>query len=69
MLLNTCQTKRTPPAVHTPAGRPPSTMFDGADGTDQDDALRSALRHAVGTICDAGKGPVSYTHLTLPTKA
>ena len=55
VLLNTCQTKRTPPAVHTHAGRPPSTMFDGDDG-DQDDALRSALRHAVGTICDAGKG-------------
>ena len=35
-------------------------MFDGgADDGDQDDALRSALRHAVGTICDA----VSYTHL------
>ena len=30
-------------------------MFDGEDGG-QDDALRSALRHAVGTICDAGKG-------------
>ena len=30
-------------------------MFDGEDG-DHDDALRSALRHAVGTICDAGKG-------------
>ena len=31
-------------------------MFDGGDDGDQDDALRSALRHAVGTICDAGKG-------------
>ena len=32
-------------------------MFDGgADDGDEDDALRSALRHAVGTICDAGKG-------------
>ena len=47
-----CQTPpytRTPSTAHTHG-----TMFDGGadDDGDQDDALRSALRHAVGTICD-----------------
>ena len=31
-------------------------MFDGDEDETKDAALRSALRHAVGTVCDTGRG-------------